>query len=279
MLQVRDRQAVAAGPRILVTRSLARVPRLLRKTHGGTLVRIRRRRPRLRSPVSLARFAQGANGLQPHRQIPASARRGGRRGRCVTFQRPGRSPVHGTRGVAATSHPLASATAIDDAARGRQRRRCGGGCVRRAGRGRAAVHRHRRRLLRALCAGRPGAALRHQRLRASAGCGERRVVPGAGHRRHRLRERRMRSPCRARSAPGRGCWPTTGPRASTRCSSPPSTTPKRASSSTAASPTTGRARRRSCGRARTRAPSTCRAGVRPGPATSTACRRWPRRSG
>ena len=29
------------------------------------------------------------------------------------FQRPGRSPVHGTRGVAATSHPLATATAIE----------------------------------------------------------------------------------------------------------------------------------------------------------------------
>ena len=29
------------------------------------------------------------------------------------FQRPGRSPVHGTRGVAATSHPLATGTAIE----------------------------------------------------------------------------------------------------------------------------------------------------------------------
>ena len=71
------------------------------------------------------------------------------------------------------------------AARRRQRAGCRGGRVRRAVRDRAAIHRHRRRLLLPLRAGRHRQGHRAERLRPRAGRRHDRLVRAAGHHRDR----------------------------------------------------------------------------------------------
>ena len=83
------------------------------------------------------------------------------------FDEPGRSTAYARDGMAATSHPLATLTALEVLRSRRQRGRRGGGGGRGAVRGRAADDRHRRRLLRPL---RPGLGRRGgaERLRPGA---------------------------------------------------------------------------------------------------------------
>ena len=91
-----------------------------------------------------------------------------------------RSAVMARQGMAATSQPLATATAIRVLAAGRQRRRRGDRRQRRARRGRADVVRDRRRPVRHRLGRQDQAAHRPERQRPGAGGRHDRAVPGQG---------------------------------------------------------------------------------------------------
>ena len=185
------------------------------------------------------------------------------------FQRPGRSTVHGTRGVAATSHPLATGTAIEvlraggnavDAAVAAcavqgvvepQSTGIGGDC------------------LRPLCPGRPGAAPTPSTARGPAPAAA--SVSGSGPSAASTpsaSRARTPSPCLGAVGTWERLLADHGTRGLDEVLQPAIRYARKASSFTAGSRTTGRMRRRSCRSARTPAPSTCPAGGRPAQATS-----------
>ena len=130
------------------------------------------------------------------------------------FHLPGRSPVYATHGMAATSMPAATLDRARCAARRRQCAGRRGGRVRRAVRDRAAVDRHRRRLLLPLCAGRRRQGHRAERLGPRAGRRHDRLVrePADHGAREHLGARRHRARRDQRLGDAaEGAWPQ-GPR-------------------------------------------------------------------